>query len=123
MDGIERPAMDALLRYSWPGNIRELENVLERALVLAEGSKVSLSELPDHVVDGRPDSAGIPPVGETSGDEDLSVKRRGAQLEKHLIRKALARTGGHRGKAAEILELSDRALRYKIQEYALEEAS
>ena len=50
------------------------------------------------------------------------MKRRSAALEKQLIRKALARTGGHRGKAAEMLELSDRALRYKIQEYALEES-
>ena len=60
---------------------------------------------------------------QSSGEEDLSVKRRSAQLEKYLIRKALVRTSGHRGKAAEILELSDRALRYKILEYGLEEES
>jgi two-component system response regulator AtoC len=118
---IDRPAMEALLSYSWPGNVRELENVLERALVLAEGPEITLADLPDHLRDAGSEPlipAGSSPLGE---DEDLSVKRRSAALEKQLIRKALSRTGGHRGKAAEMLELSDRALRYKIQEYALEE--
>jgi two-component system response regulator AtoC len=118
---IDRGAMDALLAYSWPGNVRELENVIERALVLAEGPQITLADLPDHLRDAGGDPlipAGSAPLGD---DEDLSVKRRSAALEKQLIRKALARTGGHRGKAAEMLELSDRALRYKIQEYALEE--
>ncbi len=122
VDGIERPAMDALLRYPWPGNVRELENVIERALVLAEGPTLTASDLPDHLRDGVGDLM-IPPGSDALGDgEDLSVKRRSAQLEKQLIRKALVRTGGHRGKAAEMLDLSDRALRYKIQEYALEES-
>jgi two-component system response regulator AtoC len=119
---IDRPAMEALLSYSWPGNVRELENVIERALVLAEGPQISLADLPDHLREVGRDPlipAGSAPLGE---DEDLSVKRRSASLERQLIRKALARTGGHRGKAAEMLELSDRALRYKIQEYALEES-
>ncbi len=123
VDGIDRPAMEALLGYGWPGNVRELENVLERALVLAEGSKVRLTDLPDHLRDGGAGPEALVAAAGASGDEDLSVKRRSAQLEKHLIRKALAKTGGHRGKAAEILELSDRALRYKIQEYGLDEES
>jgi len=119
---IDRPAMDALLSYAWPGNVRELENVIERALVLADGPQITLADLPDHLRDVG--SAPLIPAGSSAlgDDEDLSVKRRSAALEKQLIRKALARTGGHRGKAAEILELSDRALRYKIQEYALEES-
>jgi two-component system response regulator AtoC len=118
---IDRPAMDALLGYTWPGNVRELENVIERALVLAEGSQITLADLPDHLRDAG--SSPLVPAGSAvlGDDEDLSVKRRSAALERQLIRKALARTGGHRGKAAEMLELSDRALRYKIQEYALEE--
>jgi two-component system response regulator AtoC len=121
VEGIERPAMDALLGYPWPGNVRELENVIERALVLAEGSEIKLADMPDHLQDGRA-GLDIPgAAGDLGEEEDLSVKRRGAQLERELIRKALARTGGHRGNAAEILELSDRALRYKIQEYGLDE--
>ncbi|CAN5796184.1 sigma-54 dependent transcriptional regulator [soil metagenome] len=61
---------------------------------------------------GLPDPAG----------EDLSIKRRSAGLERDLIQKALERTGGHRGQASELLDLSDRALRYKIREYGLDDA-
>ena len=131
VEGVDRDAMEALQNYSWPGNVRELENVLERALVLTEEPRVRLEDLPPRVRDGEgapagapaPDAAGaggdaFPEVG-PDGEEDLSVKRRGARLEAELIRKALRRTGGHRGKAAQLLDLSDRALRYKIKEYEI----
>ncbi len=113
--GISPEAMEALLAYPWPGNVRELENVLERALVLAQGPELVLDDLPDQVRNPRPAAA-----GPTFGDaDDLSVKRRLAALEKHLIERALERTGGNRSQAAELLELSPRALRYKIQDYGL----
>jgi len=115
VEGIEPEAMEVLLTYSWPGNIRELENVLERALVLSEGPHITIDELPETVRRPAPDSPG--PMGDT---DDLSVKRHGARLEKHLIQLALDRTGGNRTQAAELLELSPRALRYKIQEYGIE---
>ena len=121
VENVERPAMDAMLGYSWPGNVRELENVLERALVLGAGPDLVLGDLPEHLRDGSSSRIPLGLSSDGSGEEDLSVKRRSAELEKHLIGRALARTGGHRGKAAEILELSDRALRYKIQEYGLED--
>ena len=115
VEGIEPEAMEVLLTYAWPGNIRELENVLERALVLTEGPRITLDELPETVRRPAPDSPG--PMADT---DDLSVKRHGARLEKHLIQLALDRTGGNRTQAAELLELSPRALRYKIQEYGIE---
>ena len=115
VEGIEPDAMEVLLTYAWPGNIRELENVLERALVLTEGPRITLDELPETVRRPAPDSPG--PMADT---DDLSVKRHGARLEKHLIQLALDRTGGNRTQAAELLELSPRALRYKIQEYGIE---
>ncbi len=73
-------------------------------------------------VSGETPGAGGEPSGThlPLGDEDLSVKRRGAALERDLIRKALARTEGNRTRAAELLELSDRALRYKIRDHGLE---
>jgi two-component system response regulator AtoC len=114
VSGIDPDAMEVLLGYPWPGNIRELENVLERAMVLAEGSKVTLEDLPESVRRPSPDGPG--PVLDT---DDLSVKRHGARLEKHLIQLALDRTGGNKTQAAELLELSPRALRYKIQEYGI----
>ena len=97
------------------GNIRELENVLERALVLAEGPKITVGDLPEVVRRPPPDTPGI-----GVDTEDLSVKRHSARLERHLIQLALDRTGGNKTQAAELLQLSPRALRYKIQEYGVE---
>ncbi len=115
IEGVEPEAMEVLLSYSWPGNIRELENVLERALVLTEGPKISVEDLPEVVRRPAPDGPGIAIDG-----ADLSVKRQGARLEKHLIQLALDRTGGNKTQAAELLDLSPRALRYKVQEYGID---
>ncbi len=115
VEGIQPQAMEALLAYGWPGNIRELENVLERALVLSDGPEIGLDDLPESVRRPAPDSPGL-----LTDTEDLSVKRHGARMEKHLIQLALDRTGGNRTQAAELLDLSPRALRYKIQEYGIE---
>ncbi len=115
VEGIHPEAMSVLLRYSWPGNIRELENVLERALVLTEGPVLTVEDLPETVRRPPPETPGI-----QTDTGDLSVKRHGARLEKHLIQLALDRTGGNKTQAAELLELSPRAVRYKIQEYGIE---
>ncbi len=117
-------AMRRLVEHPWPGNVRELENVIERALVLATGPAIE----PEHLADlarARPapgPSQPLPPT-EPSGlaDEDLSVKRRTAELERQLIRRALERTRGNRTRAAQLLELSHRALLYKIRQYGLGE--
>ena len=115
VEGIDPEAMEVLLSHAWPGNIRELENVLERAMVLTDGPRITLADLPESVRRPAPDSPG--PLGDT---DDLSVKRHGARLEKHLIQLALDRTGGNKTQAADLLELSPRALRYKIQEYGID---
>ncbi len=113
VNGITPEAMELLLDYDWPGNVRELENVLERALALAEGPSIGVDDLPENVrVPG-------PSLGLEDGDASLSVKVRTAELERHLIQVALDRTGGNKTRAAELLELSTRALRYKLQDYGL----
>ncbi|MDA0330212.1 MAG: sigma-54 dependent transcriptional regulator [Gemmatimonadetes bacterium] len=114
VDGIDPAAMEVLLAYAWPGNIRELENVLERALVLTESKTICLDDLPEAVRRPAPDGPGLSVDG-----DDLSVKKHGARLERHLIQLALDRTGGNKTQAADLLELSPRALRYKIQEYGI----
>lgn len=114
VDGVTPEAMQILLDYPWPGNIRELENVLERALVLTDGPMIDTEDLPETVRRPAPDTPGLGVDG-----DDLSVKRHGARLERHLIQLALDRTGGNKTHAADLLELSPRALRYKIQEYGL----
>jgi two-component system, NtrC family, response regulator AtoC len=113
--------LEALCSYGWPGNVRELENCLERALILARGDEITLDVLP--IVSQQrsaPSIAQVSPYGVESSDEDLSIKRRGRALEERLIRLALERTGGNRTQASRILEISARALQYKIKEYAVE---
>ncbi len=116
MGGIEPEAMEILLKHPWPGNIRELENLIEQAMVLADGATIELDDLPDRVRHPHPGAVSL------AGDlgDDLSVKRHTAALERRLIQLALERTGGNRTHAAELLELSPRALRYKIRDYELE---
>jgi two-component system response regulator AtoC len=111
---ISPSAMKLLLAYPWPGNIRELENVLEQAAVLSEGEELAEDALSDRL---RQQGVTVEAIYEA---DDLSVKRRSAQLERQLIQRALERTGGNRSKAGALLELSPRALRYKIQDYGLD---
>jgi two-component system, NtrC family, response regulator AtoC len=110
-------ALSLLQEWRWPGNVRELENALERALVLSEGDEIEPDALPDEIRGARKPS-GPPP---TPQEGDLSVKRAQRALEADLIRRALERTGGNRSRAAELLELSPRALLYKIREFGLGE--
>ena len=110
-------ALKLLRAHRWPGNIRELENALERALVLsdAEEAEIGPDALPEVVREGAPPE----PLPAQLDPDDLSVKRAQRQLEADLIRRALQRTGGNRTRAAELLELSPRALLYKIREYGI----
>ena len=115
IDGVSPAAMRLLMEYSWRGNIRELENVIERAMVLSEGPRIEVDHLPASV---------RTPGASASADAelDLSVKRRVEQLERTLIERALRQTGGNRTRAARLLELSHRALLYKIREYGLDKS-
>lgn len=115
VETVSPDAMEVLLSYSWPGNIRELENLLERLAVLSEGTKIRLEDLPEDIRHPNPERAPM-----EFSDDDLSVKRHGAELEKVLIQRAMERTGGNKTQAADLLELSPRALRYKIRDYGLE---
>jgi len=115
VDGIDKDAMKLLLDYAFSGNVRELENVIERAMVLTEGPKITEEDLPHHVREP------VRPLDDAElGEDELSVKKHGAVLEKRLIRRALERTGGNKTKAAELLELSSRALLYKMRDYGLD---
>jgi len=113
---LSKAALNLLVAYRWPGNVRELENVLERALVLSDDEEIVPEALPETLRAG----AAPEPVPAQLDPDDLSVKRAQRVLEADLIRRALARTSGNRTKAAELLELSPRALLYKIREYGLE---
>jgi two-component system response regulator AtoC len=114
LKGIESDAVRLLLDYPWPGNVRELENTIERAMVMSETVKITADDLPAHV------HAPVMFSESSLSEDELSVKKHGAFLERQLIQRALERTGGNKTRAAELLELSSRALLYKIREYGLE---
>jgi len=113
ISGLSREAGRALMDYDWPGNVRELENCIERAVVLTEGPLIDVDTLPDKM---RQPEAGS---GFYLNDDEFSIKRASRRLEAELIRRALERTSGNRTKAAQILDISHRALLYKIKEYNL----
>ena len=111
--GIEPAARKLLLAHRWPGNVRELENLIERAVVLAEGELLTAADIPAQLHDGTD------PVSSVLTSGDLSIKRAAATIEESLIRRALEQTRGNRTAAARLLEISHRALLYKIKDYKL----
>ncbi|MFO7587268.1 MAG: sigma-54 dependent transcriptional regulator [Gemmatimonadota bacterium] len=117
LEGVSPEAMKVLSSYAWPGNIRELENVIERAMVLCSGDRIEVDDLPGTLRD--PASEQVRAVASLSSDE-LSVKKHSAELERRLITRALEVTEGNRTRAAELLDLSYRALLYKIRDYGLD---
>ena len=112
---IEPETMRSLMAHRWPGNIRELENAIERACILCDGGRITPSCLPSSIrLQDEPRPA------ESTGEENLSIKKAEDAIERELIRKALAKTSGNRTQAAKILEISHRSLLYKLKEYGIE---
>jgi len=114
--GVAPDAMIVLERYHWPGNIRELENVLERAIVLGAGDVVGIESLPETLRRERP----------VKGMEAVELPEDGLDLEATLdtiergyLQRALDRTGGVQTKAAELLKMTFRQFRYKLQKHSL----
>jgi two-component system response regulator AtoC len=107
-------ALQALTDYSWPGNVRELENTIERAMVLETEEELRPESLPDSVRNVE-----VNPAIRAAASE-LSIKKMMVIMEQELIKKALEKTGGNRTWAAKLLEISHRALLYKIKRYGLE---
>jgi two-component system response regulator AtoC len=111
--GLSPEARKLLLEYAWPGNVRELENTIERAMVLAESDVLQTGDLPERIRDA------LDPVQVHLASGELSVKKTTAAIEEILIRRALQKTKGNRTRAADLLEISHRALLYKIKDYKI----
>jgi two-component system, NtrC family, response regulator PilR len=118
--GLAPDALRALEAYSFPGNARELENIVERAVALAVGQTIGLGDLPREVsgaaAQPTPSLVGLPEDG-CHLDEVLG------EVERRLILQALERSGGVRIQAARLLDVTLRSLRYRLQKHALSEAA
>jgi len=116
--GISRPAMELLMRHDWPGNIRELENILERAVALEATPTVLVESLPPTIRAGAVRSSGNPAaveIPETGFDLEAHVQ----SIERGYLAEALQRAGGVQVKAAELLGMSFRSFRYYVKKYNL----
>jgi two-component system NtrC family response regulator len=113
--GVTPEAMALLERHPWPGNIRELENVIERAMVLGSGSVIDVDALPPDL--RRPAGAGDIVVDFPAGGLDLEATL--ARIEQRYIEMALERTSGVQTRAAELLKVSFRQFRYKLRKHSL----
>jgi len=109
VEGLETGCLDLLLAHNWPGNIRELENVVERAVVLTRSGKIPCSRL--ELTNQKKEAGRI----ELRWGAGLTV----AQAEKELILKTLEDCGQNRTRAAELLDISIRTLRNKLNEYGI----
>jgi two-component system response regulator AtoC len=110
--GVSQGAMERFLQYPWPGNVRELENIIERAMILTEGDTIAFEGLLMQVhgdEESGPSSSG------------LSIKKGAQEMEIRLIKEALKQTKGNRLRAARMLEISHKALLYKLKDYNLED--
>ena len=143
VNGISEAAMAALMRYDFPGNVRELENLMERAMALEGDVEISLESLPPMlqklaaqpeavpVVTQKP-AAQTPtrskstPVPTTTShavtlDGSVNLEKIVGDLEKEYIVKALEKTNGVKKKAAELLGITFRSIRYRIAKYGIED--
>ena len=110
---ISSAALNLLLEYDWRGNIRELENAIERSVILSEGSRIEVSVLPSDI---RKSEAGK--ENEVDSDE-YSIKKMHRIMEEQLIRKALEKRGGNRTQASKLLEISHPALLSKMKNFGI----
>jgi two-component system NtrC family response regulator len=110
IEGITAEAMNVLVQYSYPGNIRELENVIERAVVFCEGSFITLNDLPVFLKETLEDDLVF---------EGLALPEKVKKLEKKEIQRALRDSGGIKSRAARALGVTERILSYKIKTYGI----
>jgi two-component system response regulator PilR (NtrC family) len=111
--GVTPEALTLLEQYQWPGNIRELENVIERAIVLGNGDRLDADALPLNV--HRPPGASEGAIDVPEGGLDLEAEL--DRIESRYIGAALERAGGVQTRAAELLGVSFRQFRYKLQKH------
>jgi two-component system, NtrC family, response regulator AtoC len=124
VEGVEAAGMDRLSAYAWPGNIRELENVLERTLLFCDGPWIRSSDLPPELgLGGVPAIAApiLPVIADRPGSLKDIVRAETERVERELIVRALDETGGNVTQAAKKLQISRKSLQMKMKEFGLRE--
>jgi DNA-binding NtrC family response regulator len=137
--GIDPAAVEGLVAHNWPGNIRELENVIERTILFCEGPRIRLQDLPADLGGGTlrpsqpelpvvvsavppvvsPPPSAAPPMGEEVGSLKEAVRAETERVERDLIQRALDETGGNVTQAARKLQISRKSLQTKMKELGL----
>lgn len=110
-----KEAMDVLMKYDYPGNVRELENIVHHSIVIARDEIITTDDLPINLKSLKSESRDIPVLA----DENLSFTEQVENLEKKLIFDALDKTGGNQTKAAKMLGISERNLRYRLNKWGI----
>ncbi|HKI48286.1 MAG TPA: helix-turn-helix domain-containing protein, partial [Desulfobacteria bacterium] len=109
--GISSEARHLLMKYDYPGNVRELENILERAVVIARGDTIETSDLPFSAVKGD--------QSQGQNWNRGTLKESIEFLEREMVINSMAEAGNHQTRAARVLGISERMLRYKLKKYDL----
>ncbi len=113
---VTEECMERLCRYEWKGNVRELENTIERTVVLSQEERVTMEHLPRHIIEGQllalPRKMDLP-------DDGVDFDRVISDMERDLLTQALAKAHGVKKEAARILNMSFRSFRYKLSKYEI----
>ena len=113
--GIAPAAMKPLLSHDWPGNVRQLENIVERSMVLTDEPILQMAHFPRELLEKTTAGDSFPDL------DGFSLKKAKRVMEKAIISRALVETGSNRTRAAELLEISHPSLLSKIKDYRIEE--
>ena len=122
VSGFDEEATGALLGYGWPGNIRELENVVERCMIFAEDGEISAQHLPAEVRESGEVPLGlVAGIGAKPGEQGLkeAIREATLKLERKFIARALEQTGGNVTHTARLLKISRKSLQNKMKELGL----